>query len=62
MYQRNLKIEIELNENQIMNTHYDVQSFNDNETSSSNSDNRDVQDLLLPMMRIRRRKMTKEKK
>ena len=33
------QIEIELTENQINNTSCDVQSFNDNETSSSNSDN-----------------------
>ena len=36
------QIEIELNENQINNTSYDVQSFNDNETSSSNSTNGDA--------------------
>ena len=36
------QIEMELNENQISNTSYDVQSFNDNETSSNNSDNRDT--------------------
>ena len=40
------QIEIELIENQINNTNYDEQSFIDNETSSSNSDNgeKDVAD------------------
>ena len=36
------QIEIELNENQINNTSYDVKSFNDDETSSSYSDNGDA--------------------
>ena len=42
MHQKKSKIEIELNENQIINTNYDVHFFNDDETSSSNSDTGDT--------------------
>ena len=42
MHPKESKIEIELNENQINNTNYDVHSLNDGETSSSNSNNGDA--------------------
>ena len=44
MYQKESKIEIELNDNQINNTNYNVQSYNDNKASSSSriNDGKDV--------------------
>ena len=60
MHPKNSEIEIELNENQINNTNYDVQSCNDDAHQVVTAI-METRILLLPMMRIRRRKMTKEK-
>ena len=60
--QNETKIEIELNENQINNTNYDVQSCNDDETSNSKRiDNEKDFGRTKTMMMIRRGKMLKEK-